>query len=290
MERKFKIISDSSTDMPESYFEEHDVECVRLGFLMDSVLYFGEDGQSIDTHEFYEKVRAGAMPTTHQVNIETAKDHIEKYLKAGQDVLVVAFSSGLSGTANSFAVAARELKEAYPEREVLVTDSLCASMGEGLYLDYVIRKADTGASIRETYDYAESIKQNICHYFTVDNLFHLKRGGRVSAATAIVGTLLNIKPVLYVDPEGHLIPVGKTFGRRKSIHALFDKMKALQDMAPGDPVFISHGDCKEDAEFLAAMVRAEYPDHPVTIYYIGPVIGSHSGPGTLALFFKGKHR
>ncbi len=291
MERKFAIVTDSACDMPEEYYASHDVECVRLGFLMDSVLYGGEDGESIDTHVFYERMRNDkAMPTTHQVNVECAKNHIEKFLSAGRDVLVVAFSSGLSGTANSFFVAAKELSEKYPERKVLVSDSLCASMGEGLYLDYAVRKADTGASLQETYDYLESIKPNICHFFTVDNLFHLKRGGRVSAAVAVVGTLLSIKPVMHVDDEGHLIPIGKAMGRKKSIKALFDKMRETQDMQAGDPVFISHGDCIDDANDLAAMIRGEFPGHEISINFIGPVIGAHSGPGTLALFFKGKHR
>ena len=182
MERKFAIVTDSSCDMPEEYLSEHQLECVRLGFLMDSVLYSGEDGETIDTHDFYERVRKGAMPTTHQVNVENAKAHIEKFLKAGRDVLVIAFSSGLSGTANSFFVAAKELNEKYPDRKVLVTDSLCASMGEGLYLDYAVKKADSGASLQETYDYLESIKLNICHFFTVDNLF--KKPVRRAASAA----------------------------------------------------------------------------------------------------------
>jgi DegV family protein with EDD domain len=290
MERKFAIISDSSTDMPESYFKENDVECVSLGFLMDNELYLGDDGKPIDTQEFYAKVRSGAMPTTYQVNVESAKTHIEKFLKAGQDVLVVAFSSGLSGTANSFFAAAKELSEVYPDRKVLVSDSLCASMGEGLYLYYAVQKANTGATLQETYDYIESIKQNICHYFTVNDLFHLKRGGRISAATAVVGTLLKIKPVLYVSPEGKLVTIGKAMGRKQSIKALLDKMRAVQCLQEGGPIFISHGDCIDDANYLADMVKAEYPDHPIMIHYVGPVIGSHSGPGTLALFFRGTER
>lgn len=290
MNRKFVLMTDSSCDMPAEYLEKNNVEAVRLGFLMDNVMYLGDEGEEIDTKEFYEKVRGGAMPTTYQVNVECAKIHIEKYLKEGQDVLVVAFSSGLSGTANSFMVAAKELSELYPDRKILVTDSLCASMGQGLYLDYAIKKANEGVSVEEAYNYLESIKQNICHYFTVDDLFHLKRGGRVSAATAVVGTLLKIKPVLYVDPEGHLINIGKAMGRKKSIKALVEKMHQAECMKEGDPVFISHGDCIEDANYLADLVRADFPGHEIYINYVGPVIGSHSGPGTLALFFFGKER
>ena len=290
MEKNFVILTDSACDMPAAYIQEHEIELAKLGFLMNNVLYGGEDGGEIDVKEFYDDVRKGAMPSTYQVNVEAAKAHLTPCLQAGKDVLVIAFSSALSGTANSFMTAAKELQEEYPSRKILVTDSLCASMGQGLYLDYAVRKAESGASLEETYVYLESIKQNMCHYFTVDNLFHLKRGGRVSAATAVVGTLLSIKPVLYVNPKGQLISIGKAMGRKKSIKALFEKMQEMQAMEPGDPVFISHGDCIDDANTLAEMVKSAYPDHPITINYIGPVIGSHSGPGTLALFFKGKAR
>ncbi|MBQ9081613.1 MAG: DegV family protein [Clostridia bacterium] len=290
MQRKFVIVTDSGCDMSEEYLSQHGVETVHLGFLMDNVLYSGEDGEKIDTKIFYEQVRKGAMPTTHQVNVECAKEHVEKYLKEGKDVLVIAFSGALSGTANSFKVAAKELSEKYPTQKVLVSDSLCASMGQGLYLDYALKKADTGADLEETYDYIEGIKQNICHLFTVDNLFHLKRGGRVSAVTAIVGTLLSIKPVMHVSPEGKLVPISKAMGRKKSIKSLLDKMKELAILEKGEPIFISHGDCIEDATALAEMIKTIYPQNPVTINYVGPVIGSHSGPGTLALFFRGKQR
>lgn len=290
-QRLFKIITDSSSDMPEEYYKEHDVEVLKLGFFLDGVTYSGEDGSDMDVKEFYAKLRGGAMPTTYQVSSETAKSHIEAYLKKGEDVLVVAFSSGLSGTASSFIVAARELKEKYPERKIFVTDTLAASMGEGLLLDYVIKKADSGAGIEETFKYAEDLKLHICHFFTVDNLFHLKRGGRVSAATAVVGTLLNIKPVLHVDDEGHLININKAVGRKKSIRALVDYMEEVQCMSDDDPVFISHGDCIDDAEFLAGLVRERFgQDRRIMIYYVGNVIGSHSGAGTLALFFKGTKR
>ena len=182
--RLFEIVTDSSTDLPESYFLEHNVECVHLGFLMENVNYEGEDGKKITEKEFYAKLRSGSMPTTYQVTAEAAKPHFEKFLKEGKDVLVIAFSSGLSGTEGSYRIAAKELKEIYPDRKVVVVDSLCASMGEGLFVDYVVRKADSGASLEETAEYAEKLKLHMCHYFTVDNLFHLKRGGRVSTATA----------------------------------------------------------------------------------------------------------
>ena len=288
--RKFVVITDSASDLPKSYFEAHDVDCVPLGYTMNGVNYEGEDGQSLDVREFYAILRGGSMPTTYQISPEIAKKHIEKFVKAGRDVLVVAFSSGLSGTANSFVLAARELSEEYPAQKIFVVDSLCASLGQGLFVDYVVKKADEGASIEETRDYAENLKQHICHYFTVDNLFHLKRGGRVSATTAVVGSMLKIKPVLHVDHEGHLIPIGKAMGRKKSISALVEYMKELQTLQPGDPIFISHGDCMEDVEHLVSLLKATYGEREIFINYIGSVIGTHSGAGTLALFFRGEHR
>ncbi len=289
-ERKFAIVTDSSCDFPEDYYREHGVACVKLGFMMDGVVYEGEDGQSIDIKRFYQALRGGSMPTTFQISAEQAKHAIEPLVKEGKDVLVVAFSSGLSGTAGSFAVAARELSEQYKGRKILVVDSLCASLGEGLFVDYIVKKADTGASIEETRDYAEGLKQHICHVFTVDNLFHLKRGGRVSAATAVVGSILKIKPVLHVDEKGHLIPIGKEMGRKKSISALVDRMKELSTLEADDPIFISHGDCMEDVEFLIKLIREQFGDRTFYVHYVGSVIGTHSGAGTLALFFRGKHR
>lgn len=288
--RNFAIVTDTASDLPETYYREHDLDCVKLGFTMDGVTYGGEDGADLDVKKFYERLRGGSMPTTFQVSPEQARKHIELYAKAGKDVLVLSFSSGLSGTYSSYVVAARELSKEYPERKLYVIDSLCASMGEGLFVDYVVRKADTGASIEETRIYAENIKQNICHYFTVDDLFHLKRGGRVSATTAVVGSLLKIKPVLHVNHEGKLIPIGKAMGRKKSISALVEHMKELQTMEKGDPIFISHGDCMEDVEYLVSSLRKNYGDHEIVINEIGSVIGTHSGAGTVALFFKGKHR
>ncbi len=291
MERKFVIVTDSSSDLGEKYYEEHAIDCVNLGFMMNEVTYGGEEGEKIDVKDFYAALRDGAMPTTFQVSPEQAKLHIEPHLKAGKDVLVIAFSSGLSGTANSFAVAARELNEAYPAQKAYVVDSLCASLGEGLLVDYVVKKADTGASIEETRDYAEELKAQIVHMFTVDNLFHLKRGGRVSAATALVGTMLGIKPVLHVDDEGHLIAIGKKMGRKKSISALVEAMKELAVIDEKEPVFISHGDCLEDAEYLVELIKKSFgEEREFYINYVGSVIGAHSGAGTLALFFRGKNR
>lgn len=290
MQRQFEIVTDSASDLPLSYFEEHEVECIPLGFTMDGVTYEGEGGAHLPVKDFYARLRAGSMPTTFQITPEQAKKHLEKFVRAGRDVLALAFSSGLSGTYNSYVLAARELGEEYPDRKIEVIDSLCASLGQGLLVDYVVKKADTGASLAETKQYAADLVQHMCHYFTVNDLFHLKRGGRVSATTAIVGSVLNIKPVLYVDHEGHLIPIGKTMGRKKSISALVDHMKELQTLEKDDPVFISHGDCAEDVDYLIGLLKETFGDREIFVNEIGSVIGTHSGAGTLALFFKGKHR
>ena len=288
--RKFDIITDSGCDMPASYLQEHDVVCVKLGFTMNNVDYEGEGGEKITEKEFYQKLQGGAMPTTYQVTSEMAKNYISKSLQSGRDVLVLTFSSGLSGTSGSFVVAARDLQEQYPDRKIVVVDSLCASMGQGLLLDYAIKKADSGANLEETAKYVEELKLHICHQFTVDNLFHLKRGGRVSGATALVGSILKIKPIMHVDNNGKLVAIGKVIGRKKSLHALVDRLFELADMNENDRIFISHGDCIDDVNYVIGLIRERLPKVEILVNYVGAVIGTHSGCGTLALFHKGKQR
>ena len=290
MKRHFDVITDSGCDMPKWYFTENDIVCVKLGFTMNKINYEGEDGEHIDEKTFYQKLRDGAMPTTYQVTGETAKKYIRSSLEKGKDVLVITFSSALSGTAGSFAVAARELKEEFPERKICVVDSLCASMGQGLLLDYAVNYAETGADVEETAKYVEGLKLHICHHFTVDNLFHLKRGGRVSGATAIIGSILKIKPVMHVDDKGKLTAVGKTIGRKKSLYTIVENMFSLQNMEENDSVFISHGDCIEDVEYVKSLILARMPNVRIMVNYVGAVIGTHSGVGTLAIFHKGKNR
>ncbi len=290
MTRKFVLMTDTASDLPDAYYAQHAIDRVPLGFTMDGVTYGGDDGAEMDVKEFYQKLRDGALPKTFQATPAQICDHLSKYLAAGQDVLALAFSSGLSGTCESYRIAARELAEQYPERKVYVVDTLAASLGQGLLVDYVVKKADTGASIEEVRDYAEDLKGHICHFFTVYDLFHLKRGGRVSGATAAIGSLLKIKPVLHVDDAGHLIAVGKAIGRKRSIAALVDKMTELSSLGADDPVFISHGDCAEDVEYLVSLIRERFGAREVFVNEIGSVIGTHAGAGTVALFFKGKHR
>lgn len=288
---KFVIVTDSTSEMPLEFYEKHAVERVSLGFVMDNVNYEGEDGLPINHEEFYKALAAGKKPTTYQVTAEQAKKQIEPYVKAGKDVLVSAFSSGLSGTYGSFCVAAKELGEAYPKRKILVIDTLCASLGHGLFLHYLVEKAESGASIEETYEYGMNLRLHICHNFTVNDLFQLKRGGRISPTIAVIGSVLKIKPVMRMDDEGHLVPVGRgVMGRRKSIHAIFNNMLAQQDLQEGDPVYIVQAVCKDDAEYLKKLVEEHFPGHEVMIGELSPVIGSHSGIGTLAVFFRGTAR
>ena len=290
MKRKFDILTDSACDMPKGYLEEKDVTCVRLGFTLNGVEYEGENGERMAEKTFYQKLRDGAMPTTYQIAPETARAYMEKSLKAGRDLLVVTFSSGLSGTAESFFLAQRELQKKYPKRKIFVVDSLCASMGEGLLLDYVVKKADKGAEIEETAAYAERLKKKICHHFTVDNLFHLKRGGRINATTAFVGSILKIKPIMHVDDNGKLVALSKVIGRKKALKTLVENVVKSADMEEGEPIFISHGDCEEDVQFVEGLLKASFPLSPITVHYVGTVIGSHSGAGTLAIFHKGTKR
>ena len=286
----FTILTDSAADMPCEYYEKNEVVCLNLGFSMNGENYLGQDGKFMEVTEFYQLLRDGAMPTTTQISPQYAKEELEKLLAEGKDVLVLSFSSGMSGTCNSYKMGSKELIEEYPDRTVTVVDGLCASMGQGLLLDYVVKKADEGATLEETAKYAEDLKLQICHEVTVNDLFHLKRGGRVSGTTAVVGSILKIKPIIYVDNEGHLVSIGKAMGRKKSISTLVETMGRQQALIAGEPIFISHGDCIEDAEYLKNILAEKYPENPITINHIGPVIGSHAGVGTLALFYRGKAR
>ena len=237
-------------------------------------------------------MRTGSMPTTSQVNPQSARALFEPYLKDGKDILHIAFSSGLSGTFNSCRIAAEELKEEYPKRRILVIDSLSASLGQGLLVYLAQNKKEKGSDIDEVAEWVETHKKNIVHLFTVDDLDHLYRGGRVSRTTAVLGGMLNIKPILHVDDEGKLIPIGKVRGRKKSLLELADLMdRKIGSYAKScNTIFISHGDCREDAEFLAKKIKEKYKITTELINDVGAVIGAHSGPGTMALFFLGDVR
>ena len=282
---EYVITTDNNADLPESYYKEHGVGCAYLSYSMDGQHYSHENFLPVE--EFYAKMRAGSLPTTAQVNPSEVKELFEPYLKEGKDILHIAFSSGLSGTYNSCRIAAEDLTEDYPERRIIVVDSLAASLGQGLLVYLAQKMKEEGADFETTAKWTEDHKKNIAHLFTVDDLNHLYRGGRVSKTTAVLGGMLNIKPVLHVDNEGKLIPVGKVRGRKKSILELVSlmdqKIGSYKDTC--DTIFISHGDCKEDAEFLSAKIKEKYQIKTEIINHVGATIGAHSGPGTLALFF-----
>ena len=283
----YKILTDSGCDLPESLLKELDVTAVPL-----FVNFRGElrpDSVDGDIRDLYAGLRAGEAATTSAVNPSQWRSYMEPIVSGGDDLLVITFSSGLSTTYQSAVIAADELAEAYPQRKVLVVDSLAASMGQGLLVWYACQKKAEGLSLDELAAWVEENRLHLCHWFTVDDLMYLKRGGRVSAATALVGTMLQIKPVLHVDDEGHLINVSKVRGRKASLEALAKKATELGSGWENKTMFISHGDCREEAEYLASLMKKQGVE-TVIIGYVGAVIGSHSGPGTMALFFLGDHR
>ena len=282
----YRITTDSTCDMPREFYTEHSIPCVGLGFQINGKEYREGSEDCMPIHDFYEALRGGAQSTTMQVNTYDFIDFVEPYLQAGEDVLHLCFSSGLSGTYESVERGAAELREKYPDRTILVVDSLAASMGEGLLLYYAQMHKEAGMTIQENAKWLEDNKLHLCHWFTVDDLMHLHRGGRVSKASAIFGSLLGIKPVLHVDDEGHLIPLEKVRGRKKSLNALVDHMeKSAVQPIDQQMVFITHGDCLEEAEYVAEQVKERFGVKEVVINYVDPVIGAHSGPGTMALFF-----
>ncbi len=284
----YRIITDTCCDFPGEMYEQLQLDVVNL-----SLLFRGETISTVsDTlnKTIFDALRAGESATTSAANPQQWSAALEPVLASGEDALALAFSSGLSTTYQSAVIAANELAEKYPERTVKVVDTLCASMGQGLLVWYACQKRDAGMSLEQVYQWCEENKLNLCHWFTVDDLMFLKRGGRVSAATALVGTMLNIKPILHVDNEGHLISKGKVRGRKASLDALAAKLGELGLPGENETVFISHGDCLEDAQYLANRVKEKYGVKNVIISYVGAVIGSHSGPGTMAFFFLGAHR
>ena len=284
----FQIITDSCCDFPTPMYGQ-----LGLTFVPLTVEFRGNtfDDKNDDTlKDMYAGLRAGEVAKTSAVNPSRWSQAMEKALAAGKDVLVLAFSSGLSTTYQSAVIAAEELKDEYPDRKIQVIDTLCASMGQGLLVWYTCKKRDEGLSLDEVAQWVLENRLHLCHWFTVDDLMYLKRGGRISAATALVGTMLQIKPLLHVDDEGHLINMTKTRGRKAAIDAMVKKAQELGAGYDNSTMFISHGDCLSDAEYLSRQLKEKCGVKDVVISYVGAVIGSHSGPGTLALFFLGSHR
>lgn len=285
------ILTDSSCDLPAELAQEFELSVLPLSVYVDDQKYVNYlDHSDISCGDFYQKLRSGCRVSTSAANFSEFESVIEPFLQRGDDVIYMGFSSALSGTLSAGATACAELQIKYPQRKIFAVDTLCASLGQGLLVYLAAQKKKAGATIEEVRDFVEAKKLNLCHWFTVDDLYHLKRGGRVSAATAVIGSLLSIKPVLHVDNFGRLINVDKARGRKASIAALVDRMESSAIDPKNQTIFISHGDCLDDANYLADMIRSKFKVKDILINYVGPVIGAHSGPGTLALFFLGSER
>lgn len=284
----YHIITDTCCDFPADMYGELGLKAVPL-----TVLY---KGQNYDTYteqwlkSLYSGLRNGESASTAAINPDQWASCIEPCLAAGEDVLVLSFSSGLSTTYQSAMIAAEDLREKYPQRQIRVVDTLCASLGQGLFVHYACQKRDEGFSLDALTEWCEQTKMHLCHWVIADDLMYLKRGGRVSAASAVAGTLLQIKPLIHMDDAGKLIPVGKMRGRKAAIKALCDKVGETGIDGANDTIFICHGDCEEDAKTLETMLKEKYGTKNVFYYYIGAVIGSHAGPGTMAIFYLGKER
>lgn len=286
----FKLMTDNTVDLPVEFLKEHEIGVFTLPARVDDEVY--DNYETIDSKMFFEKMRNGSMPTTSQVNPSEAKEGFLKVIDTHKEILYLAFSSGLSGTYNSVRLAADEVMEEHPDVKITVIDTLCASLGEGLLLYKAIGLKEAGKSLEEVAEYVESHKMNIVHVLTVDDLFHLYRGGRVSKATAVVGSLANIKPMIHVDHEGRLINFSKVRGRKKSLVTLVNLMEQKMGSYAGknDIFMISHGDCEEDAVYLADMIKEKFGIEKVLINCLGATIGAHTGPGLIALFFMGDER
>ena len=288
----FAIVTDSSSNLTEEMIDRFDLSILPLTFMVDGEEYRSYlKGEKTDLSQFYAMMREGKVITTSLPNLQESRETIEALLKDGRDVLYLGFSSGLSGTYQAIELLLAELAGLYPDRTVCSVDTLAASGGEGLLVYYAAKMRDEGATVEAVRDWVEDHKLHLAHWFTVDDLMFLFRGGRVSRTAAWAGTVLNIKPVTHVDDEGHLIPLEKVRGRKKSLKALVDHMEQTADAPVADQtVFITHGDCLEDAEYVADLVRERFGVTDIMINWVDPVIGAHSGPGTMALFFLASQR
>lgn len=283
---RFYVITDSACDISIELLGQWGITQIGMSYMFEN----DNTGQDMESKEFYDRMRNGQVAKTSAINPDEFYNFFKPLLQNGLDILYLSFSSGLSTTCNSAHIAAQDLQAEFPQRKIAIVDSLCASAGQGLFVYLVAQESKKCQSLEELTQFAEDLKLHICHWFTVDELVYLKRGGRVSPAVAFVGGVLGIKPILHVDNEGHLINVGKTRGRKASIEALADKYDELALDPAGGTVFISNGDCQADAESLASILNERHGVSVQLITDIGPVIGAHSGPGTLALFFVGKER
>lgn len=286
--REFVITVNSTVDLPREWVEERNVPVIPLKYTIDGQTY--TDMYGLTGKEFFEKLREGKMSVTSQVNPDEAKEAFEPFLKEGKDILHLGFSSGLSGTYNSLRIAGEELSEEYPEAKIIVIDTLCACLGEGLLLYKALQLKEAGKDIDEIAQWVEENKLHICHNVTVDDLNHLHRGGRVSKATAVLGTMVQIKPIIHMDNEGKLQVIGKERGRKRSLNKIVDMAVEQSKGWDNDMVMITHGDCIEEAEYVAGLVREKMGVSQILINNIGTVIGSHTGPGVVAVFCMGNQR
>ena len=285
------IMTDSCCDLTDQMARELELEVLPLSLNMEDRVYHNYlDGREIGFQDFYARLRAGALATTSAISVGVFDEAMRKILDSGRDVLYLAFSSALSTTYQSAVIAADDLREAYPGRKIFVVDTLSASLGQGLLVYLCVQEKRKGKTIDQVHVFAEETKAKVCHWFTVDDLNHLKRGGRVSAATALVGTMLSIKPVMHTDNEGRLTMVGKARGRKASLKALLDAIERLAIEPEKQTMFICHADCEEEAKQVAAEIQRRLGTTDIRIHYIGPVIGSHTGPNTMGLFFVGTER
>lgn len=288
----FDIITDSCCNLTEEMIDRFGLHILPLTFMVDGEQYQSYlKGAKTDLKQFYTMMREGKVITTSLPNLTEAEAAMRRVLETGRDILYIGFSSGLSGTFEAVDLLARALAPEYPERTICTVDTLAASGGEGLLVWHAVQLKERGCTLDEVGAWLEENKLHLAHWFTVDDLMFLFRGGRVSRTSAWAGTLLNIKPVMHMDDEGHLIPLEKVRGRRKSLNALVDHMAQTANAPVSEQmVFITHGDCIEDAEYVADLVRERFGVRDIVINYVDPVIGAHSGPGTLALFFLASER
>lgn len=286
---EYIIMTDSTVDLPKEYLiEELQVPYIPLSYIMDGVTY--EDMSGLSGKEFFDKIRAGSLPTTSQVNPEQAKKALEPYVKEEKDILFIGFSSALSGTFNSIRMAAEELMEEYPERKIITVDSLCACLGEGLLVYKAVQLKRAGKSLKEVAKWTEENKLHICHNVAIDDLNHLHRGGRVSKTAAIMGTMIQIKPIIHMNDNGELQVIGKQRGRKKALQHIVNMAVEQSKGWENDIIMITHGDCEEDAQYVAKLVREKMGIENILINCIGSVIGSHTGPGVVAVFCMGEKR
>lgn len=287
----YQIITDSNTDLTQEQVDRLDISVIPMSVNVgeDSLLDY-PDEREMPYQEFYRRIAAGEICTTNQISLVTFTEAFEPFLAAGQDVLYIGFSSGLSGTYNNSVVAAQELAEKYPQRKIFTVDTLAASMGEGLLVYHAAMKRLRGASIEEVKEWVEQNRTHMHHWFTVDDLNHLKRGGRISGASALVGTMLGIKPVMHFDNQGHIILMEKIRGRRQSLDALVNHMEKTCIHPERQMIFISHSDSQDGCDYVARQIRKRLGVKQIKTAPIGPVIGSHTGTGTVALFYLGQDR